>query len=195
MADLKLTIWRLLESVRWTDRTPLPSADAGMCARQRSHFRSLRRKKVTKERATPLSVSPSLRFGATCGARRKAGSAQTRFAQTARGPDPLCACAPRHGQRGWGAKQRFGPSLRAACASAPQAAQALGSDHDFARGNSCSDPNPGTVGAAQVLCNSCLSRRIQVPDNVRLLSARRCSSPARERRLFKAEPGHSLLEV
>ena len=78
---------------------------------------------VTKEKATPLSVSPSLRFGATCGARRKAGSAQTRLAaQTARGPDPLCAYAPRHGQRGWGAKQRFGPSLRAACASAPQVA-------------------------------------------------------------------------
>ena len=100
------------------DRMPLPKAGAGMCARRRSHFRSLRRKKVTKERATPLLVSPSLRCGATCGARRKAGSAQTRFAQTALGPDPLCACAPRHGQRGLGAKQPFGPSLRSASARA-----------------------------------------------------------------------------
>ena len=79
MADLKLTIWRLLESVRWTDRTPLPSADAGMCARQRSHFRSLRRKKVTKEMATPLSATPALRFGATCGARSGRGLARTRL--------------------------------------------------------------------------------------------------------------------
>ena len=86
------------------DRMPLRTAGAGMCARRRSHFRSLRRKKVTKERATPLLVSPSLRCGATCGARRKAGSAQTRFAQTARGLDPLCACAPRHGQRGRGSR-------------------------------------------------------------------------------------------
>jgi len=29
-------------------------------------------------------------------------------------------------------------------AVAPHAAQALGSDHDFAQRNSCSDPNPGT---------------------------------------------------
>ena len=129
------------------DRMPLRTAGAGMCARRRSHFRSLRRKKVTKERATPLLVSPSLRCGATCGARRKAGSAQTRFAQTARGPDPLCACAPRHGQRGLGAKQPFGPSLRSASARALGAAQALGSDHDAAQRNSCSDPNPGTVSA------------------------------------------------
>ena len=39
---------------------PLQSAGAGECARQRSNFLSLRRKKVTKERATPLSAS--LRF-------------------------------------------------------------------------------------------------------------------------------------
>ncbi len=52
---------------------PLPRAGAGMCARRRSNFLSRRRKKVTKERATPLSVSPSLRFGATCGARFRRG--------------------------------------------------------------------------------------------------------------------------
>ena len=36
-----------------------------MCARRRSNFLSLRRKKVTKERATLLSATPSLRCGAT----------------------------------------------------------------------------------------------------------------------------------
>ncbi len=38
-------------------------------ARCASNFLSRRRKKVTKERATPLSASPALRYGATCGAR------------------------------------------------------------------------------------------------------------------------------
>ena len=99
------------------DRMPLRTAGAGMCARRRSHFRSLRRKKVTKKRATPLSVSLRCATGSLWCSRR-AGSAQTRFAQTARGPDPLCACAPRHGQRGLGAKQPFGPSLRSASARA-----------------------------------------------------------------------------
>ena len=41
------------------------TAEAGMCARRRSNFLSLRRKKVTKERATLLSATPSLRCGAT----------------------------------------------------------------------------------------------------------------------------------
>ena len=62
-----------------------------MCARRRSNFLSLRRKKVTKERATPLSASPALRYGATCGARVQRGLARTRFAQTIASPDPLAA--------------------------------------------------------------------------------------------------------
>ena len=143
-----------------------------MCARQRSNL-SLASPRTSHQREGDPAVRvpfAALRGNLQCAL--QAGSAQTRLAaQTARGPGPLCAYAPRHGQRGWGAKQRFGPSLRAACASAPQAAQALGSDRDFAQRNSCSDPNPGTVGAARVLCHSCLSRRIQVPDNERLLSA------------------------
>ena len=63
---------------------------AGMCARRRSHFLSLRRKKVTKERATPLSATPALRYGATCGARSGRGLARTRHcvAQTVASPDP-----------------------------------------------------------------------------------------------------------
>ena len=39
-----------------------------MCARRRSGFLLRRQKKVTKEKATPLSASPALRAGATCGA-------------------------------------------------------------------------------------------------------------------------------
>ncbi len=61
---------------------------AGMCARRRSYFFSLRRKKVTQKRATPLSASPALRYGASCGAHGQRGLAQTRFAQTVASPDP-----------------------------------------------------------------------------------------------------------
>ena len=51
-------------------------AGAGVCARRRSNFLSLRRrvagrKKVTKERATLLPVTPTLRAGATCDARSR----------------------------------------------------------------------------------------------------------------------------
>ena len=115
--------WHSMRNANWSrifffGSMSLRTAGAGMYARRRSNFLLRRQEKVTKEKATPLSVSPSLRYGATCGARRKAGSAQTRFAQTARGPDPLCACAPRHVQRGMGAEQPFGPSLRSASARA-----------------------------------------------------------------------------
>ena len=49
-----------------------------MCARRRSNLSLASppvagREKVTKEKATPLSVSPSLRYGATCGARFRRG--------------------------------------------------------------------------------------------------------------------------
>ena len=47
-----------------------------MCARRRSHFLLSRQKKVTKEKATPLTVSPALRFGATCDARTWGGAAE-----------------------------------------------------------------------------------------------------------------------
>ena len=65
-----------------------------MCARRRSNFLSLRRKKVTKERATPLSAS--LRFAtgqpavlASSGVSLEL--AALRFAQTIASPDPLAA--------------------------------------------------------------------------------------------------------
>ena len=50
-----------------------------MCARRRSNFLLLRQEKVTKEKATPLSVTPALRYGATCGAHVQRGLAQTRL--------------------------------------------------------------------------------------------------------------------
>ena len=62
-----------------------------MCARRRSNFLLRRLGPVTKEKATPLSVSPSLRYGATCGARFRRGPrklASLRCAQTVHGPDP-----------------------------------------------------------------------------------------------------------
>ena len=75
---------------------PVFGAGAGECARRRSNFLLLRHrmagpKKVTKEKATPLSASPALRYGATCGARVQRGLARTRFAQTIASPDPLAA--------------------------------------------------------------------------------------------------------
>ncbi len=51
-------------------------AGAGGCARRRSNFLLRRQEKVTKEKATPLSVTPSLRYEATCGARFRRGLAE-----------------------------------------------------------------------------------------------------------------------
>ena len=51
----------------------------------------LRQRKVPKRKATPLSASPALRYGATCGARVWRGLAQLaplRVAQTHASPDP-----------------------------------------------------------------------------------------------------------
>ena len=136
-----------------------------------------RQDKVTKEKATPLSVSPALRCGATCGARFRRGPRKLAWRLKQRAALirlKLCSSARPEGK---GSKQPFGPSLRSASASASavhvaEAAQALGSDHDFAQRNSCSDPNPGMLTAARVLCHSCLRRRIQVPDDDRRLPAR-----------------------
>ena len=54
-----------------------------------THFLLLRQKKVSKEKATPLSASPfASATGATCGARSSRGRARTRCAQTIALPDP-----------------------------------------------------------------------------------------------------------
>ena len=57
---------------------------AGICARRRTYFLLLRQKKVSKEKATLLSVSPSLRYGrpALLGtARREPGNTGHRCAR------------------------------------------------------------------------------------------------------------------
>ena len=97
---------------------PLRGAGAGECARRRSNFLLLRQKKVTKEKATPLSASPALRYGATCGARgqgalrnslRACGAplkqpqrVSSRSACVLRHTRHPARCAPRRIQRGWG---------------------------------------------------------------------------------------------
>ena len=141
---------------------------------------------VTKEKATPLSVSPSLRYGATCGARFRRGPRKLAWRLKQRAALirlKLCSSAR---PEGMGAKQPFGPSLRSAPASAPYARRQRGriqsragiggsvqlSDHDFVQRNSCSDPNPGMMGATDVFCFSCLKQRDNVSDDSRLLSAR-----------------------
>ncbi len=98
-------------------------------ARHASNFLSRRRKKVTKERATPLFASPALRAGATCGARGRCAaelaalrcsSAQTaaasqftmRVCPSAHAPPrPLRSSAHTEGM---GHGHPFGPLLRSA---------------------------------------------------------------------------------
>ena len=53
-----------------------------------THFSLLRQRKVSKRKATLVSASPPLRYGATCGARSRRGLARTRYAQTIAIPDP-----------------------------------------------------------------------------------------------------------
>ena len=69
---------------------PLLMPSAGMCPRRGTFFSCVAKKRRQKK-ATPLSASPALRYGATCGARVQRGLAQTRFAQTIASPDPLAA--------------------------------------------------------------------------------------------------------
>ena len=69
---------------------PLMRPSAGMCPRRGTFFSCVAKKRRQKK-ATPLSASPALRYGATCGARVQRGLAQTRFAQTIASPDPLAA--------------------------------------------------------------------------------------------------------
>ncbi len=72
-----------------------------MCARRRSNFLLRRQEKVTKEKATLLRASPSLRYGATCDARsggapqnslRAARSVQTAAASQC----TKCVCPSAH---------------------------------------------------------------------------------------------------
>jgi len=87
-----------------------------MCARRRSNFLLLRQKKVTKEKATLLSVSPTLCVGATCDARaggvpwnslrcyaasfRQPRQARARSMRVLRHACHPLRCASQHGQKG-----------------------------------------------------------------------------------------------
>ena len=99
-------------------------SEAGVCARRRSNFLSRRRKKVTKERATLLSVTPTLRAGATCDARSRGAPWNSLRANALHSDNHgesdnkgVCPsahahpapCASRHGQKG---TRGDGPSLR-----------------------------------------------------------------------------------
>ncbi len=99
-------------SAFWFDAAFLLRPLAGNSPRRASHFLLSRQEKVTKEKATPLSVS--LRF-ATGNLRcsGKAGVRRTRctsFRSDSCGPYPAFPCAPRHSQRGLGSTRR-GASL------------------------------------------------------------------------------------
>jgi hypothetical protein len=117
--------WHSMRNANWSrifffGSMSLRTAGAGMCARRRSHFRSLRRKKVTKERATPLSRVPfaALRGNLRCAA-QSGVRANSPAAQTARGPDSALRLCSSARAEGIGiAEQPCGPSLRSALASA-----------------------------------------------------------------------------
>jgi hypothetical protein len=57
----------------------LPSSGTALSPRRATHFLLRRQEKVSKEKATLVSASPSLRYGATCGARSSRGPARTRL--------------------------------------------------------------------------------------------------------------------
>ena len=114
-----------LGSARWV-RLSLAEAGAGISPRRASHFLLLRQKKVTKEKATPLSATPSLRYGATCGARVSRGLAELASLKQLRAliRETLRSSAqPEGGVRAFaslGLGMPFGPSLRSAlCLSCP----------------------------------------------------------------------------
>ena len=169
--------WR---SGRWIHRVhhrfngslPLPRPHAGMCARRRSIFLLRRQEKDTKEKATPLSVTPSGQPAvlASGGVRANSLHCVSLKQRAALIRLKLCSSARTEGM---GSPAAF----RAIAALGPDSvAQALGSDHDFAQRNSCSDPNPGTVGAARVFCQFMLAAVHYRRGDERLLSAksRRC---------------------
>ena len=107
-------------------RLSLAEAGAGISPRRASHFLLLRQKKVTKEKATPLSATPSLRSGATCGARVSRGLAELASLRQLRAliRETLRSSAQPEGVgrafASLGLAMLVGPSLRSAlCLSCP----------------------------------------------------------------------------
>ena len=84
--------------------------------------------KRRQKKATPLSASPALRTGATCGARVQRGLAQTRCAQTVASPDPLAATLlGAYTGAGQPTSTRAIASLGPACAAPSACAREVGS--------------------------------------------------------------------
>jgi hypothetical protein len=129
-------------SAFWFEAAFLLRPLAGNSPRRASHFLLSRQEKVTKEKATPLSVS--LRFAAgNLRCSEKAGVRRTRstaLRSDSCGPDPAFSCAPRHSQRGLGSTRR-GASLCGECGRV-----ALGSSSTWAER---SEGLSGICGRAQ----------------------------------------------
>ena len=108
-----------------------------MCARRRSTFLLRRQEKGTKEKATPLSVTPSLRFGATCGARFRRGPRKLAWRLKQRAALirlKLCSSARPEGKGSRAALRAIaalGPGRRGERGAGIGGAVPL-SDHDFA---------------------------------------------------------------
>ena len=87
-----------------------------------THFLLRRQKKVSKEKATPLSATPfAFATGATCGARSSRGRARTRSAQTIARPDPAGPALLGAARRGVGSRpdSPSGSGGDALCATPP----------------------------------------------------------------------------
>ena len=65
---------------------PLHGAGAGLSPRRATHFLLLRQKKVSKEKATLLCVTPLLRSGATCDAHAVRGPRKLAFGSNSARP-------------------------------------------------------------------------------------------------------------
>ena len=125
--------------------------------RQATYFLLLRQKKVSKEKATPLSAS--LRFASgNLRCSRFAGSRRTRFAQTAASPDPrntpLLGAAR-------GAKAN-GPSLRSAFGTR-RAVAALGQGESNSRSHSHSRQATYQPLQARSACSGLVAERSNGP--------------------------------
>ena len=125
-----------------------------MCARRRSNFLLRRQEKVTKEKATPLSVTPSGQpaVRASGGVRANSLHCVSLKQRAALIRLKLCSSARTEGKGSRAALRAIaalGPGRRDERGAGIGGAVQL-SDHPAAQRNSCSDPNPGMLGAQLV---------------------------------------------
>ena len=138
---------------------PLPRAGAGMCARRRSNL-SLASPRTSHQREGDPAVRVpfaalrgNLRCAASGGVRANSLHCVSLKQRAALIRLKLCSSARTEGKGSRAALRAIaalGPGPRTARGAGIGGAVQL-SDHDFAQRNSCSDPNPGMVGAARVL--------------------------------------------